>query len=75
MRPTVTGFFNSPDEGKGMARDFRVPCAFVALSDSVVTNNSTGLQVQSGGKINSAGNNLITLNNVDGVPTAKIALK
>ena len=24
MRPTVTGFFNSPDEGKGMARDFRV---------------------------------------------------
>ena len=24
MRPTVTGFFRSPDEGKGMARDFRV---------------------------------------------------
>ncbi len=24
MRPTVTGFFNSPDEGEGMARDFRV---------------------------------------------------
>ena len=24
MRPTVTGFFKSPDEGKGMARDFRV---------------------------------------------------
>ena len=49
--------------------------AFVALSDSVVTNNSTGLQVQSGGRISSAGNNLITLNNVDGAPTATIALK
>lgn len=24
MQPTITGFFNSPDEGKGMARDFRV---------------------------------------------------
>jgi len=24
MRPTLTGFFKSPDEGKGMARDFRV---------------------------------------------------
>ena len=24
MRPTVTGFFKSPDHGKGMARDFRV---------------------------------------------------
>lgn len=49
--------------------------AFIALSDSVVTNNSTGLLVQSGGKINSAGNNMITLNNVNGVPTAKFALQ
>ena len=24
MQPTVTGFFKSPDEGKGFARDFRV---------------------------------------------------
>ena len=24
LRPVVTGFFHSPDEGKGMARDFRV---------------------------------------------------
>jgi glutathione S-transferase len=24
MRPTITGFRDSPDEGKGMARDFRV---------------------------------------------------
>ena len=24
MHPIVTGFFNSPDEGKGMARDFPV---------------------------------------------------
>lgn len=24
LRPVVTGFFQSPDEGKGMARDFRV---------------------------------------------------
>jgi glutathione S-transferase len=44
MRPTVTGFFKSPDEGKGMARDFRVRWAleevgqaydmrFVAMAD------------------------------------------
>ena len=31
LRPVVTGFFQSPDEGKGMARDFRVRWALEEL--------------------------------------------
>ena len=34
MRPTVTGFFKSPDEGKGMARDFRVRWALEEVAQS-----------------------------------------
>ncbi len=42
----------------------------VQLSDCMITNNTTGLTINANGKINSWGNNQLSLNGVDGTFTA-----
>jgi len=49
--------------------------AIVRISNSTIANNNRGLSVANNGRIVSFGNNAIIDNNVNGAPTATIALK
>jgi hypothetical protein len=49
--------------------------AFMLLIGSTVTYNTVGLQILSGGRIISSGNNTINLNSANGAPTSTVPLK
>lgn len=49
--------------------------AIIVMSETVVTNNATGLRRDANGAIDSFGNNRINGNTIDGTPSAPVALQ
>ena len=66
---------NAPTLAAGAGIRAKGPLASVVLSDSVVTGNYTGLNAVSGADIASFGNNRITSNVVDGIPSGTLPMR
>lgn len=49
--------------------------SFIVLTAATIAHNTVGLEVVSGGKIVSSGNNTINLNGTNGAPTSAVPLK